>query len=98
METEQITAGISRIIILAKRELGFAARVRYLFGRIPLFALESGGPMDPITAIFNFLSTTEGQKLMEPLTKVEADIVVILADLIKKVHSDIVPAAPKSAS
>ena len=95
---EQISAGISRIIILAKRELGFAARIRYLFGKLPLFAVQPGGPMDPITAIFNFLSTAEGQKLMEPLTKVEADIVVILSDLIKKVHNDVTAAAPKAAA
>jgi len=94
---EQISAGSSRIIILAKQKLGLVERIRCLFDKLPLFSLETGGAMDPITAIFNFLSTAEGQKLVEPLTKVESDLVTILADLIKKVHDDAAPPAPKSA-
>lgn len=95
---EEISAGVSRILILTRQEFGFLARVRYLFGKVPLFSLELGEPMDPITAIFNFLSTTEGQKLVEPLTKIEADLVTIIADLIKKVHDNSVTPAPRGGA
>ena len=49
------------------------------------FLLKGKQGMDPITSIFNFLSTPEGQKLLAPLTAAEADFAKILASLIASV-------------
>ena len=50
--------------------------------------------MDPVTAIFNFLSTPEGQKLVAPLVTANAAFVGIIGDLIQRVHDHNPPASP----
>ena len=48
-------------------------------------------PIDPITAIFTFLSTPVGQKLIDPLVTLEnnavSDFSKILQDLVVQVHT-----------
>lgn len=43
--------------------------------------------MDPVTAIFNFLATPEGQKLIDPLVKLDTEFITIIMDFIKKIHA-----------
>ena len=49
--------------------------------------------LDPVTAIFNFLSTPVGQKLIDPLVTLEnnavSDFSKILQDLVVQVHNKI---------
>lgn len=42
--------------------------------------------MDPVTAIFNFLATPEGQKLIDPLVKLNTEFVNLIFGLIKNIH------------
>ena len=53
--------------------------------------LGKGNKVDPVTAIFNFLSTPMGQKILADL---DAGIVSIIKDLIKVVHGNVT--APKT--
>ena len=45
-----------------------------------------GLSMDPITAIFNFLATPAGQKVVEALIDVDKAVIGAIGGLIKKIH------------
>lgn len=89
--------------MFAKAVVGFVDRMKYLFGKIPMLAFKmEGGPVDPITAVFNFLATPVGQQLLQPLVAAEADLAHVIADLIRAVHAKVnsapVPPAPPAKS
>jgi hypothetical protein len=53
--------------------------------------------MDPVTAIFNFLSTPAGQQVTTQLIQAEQTFVNLIGDLVKIVHDKSgTPAASKS--
>lgn len=85
------TDDIAQLIVIAKSGTqSFATRFKMLFTNklAPIFGVllnKDVITMDPITAVFNFLSTPEGQKLVAPLVAVEADLVSVIANLIKQV-------------
>jgi hypothetical protein len=50
--------------------------------------------MDPVTAIFSFLSTPVGQLVAAQLVQVETRFVGMIGDLVSVVHAKNVPQAP----
>lgn len=48
--------------------------------------MEKNVPIDAVTAIFNFLSTDEGQKLIDPLVKLNTEFITLIFGLIKHIH------------
>lgn len=42
--------------------------------------------MDPITAIFNFLSSAQGQEVVKLIIQVDTAFITLIAGLVKKVH------------
>ena len=55
-----------------------------------------GHHMDPVTAIFNFLSTAQGQVIVAKIIELDITIVQTIAGLIKKAHDK--PDAPAKPS
>lgn len=56
------------------------------FETFKLKLLFKGHYMDPITAIFNFLATPQGQIIVAEIIKVDMTIVTTIAGLVKKIH------------
>lgn len=56
------------------------------FEAFKLKQLLKGHYMDPITAIFNFLATPQGQVIVAEIIKLDTAIFKAIAGLIQKVH------------
>lgn len=82
----------------------FHSRIRAVkhwaaFEHYRLKQLLKGHHMDPLTALFNFASTPQGQVVVAEIIKLDKAIFGIFKDLIKKIHERNAPApeiiAPK---
>lgn len=82
------------VVWLGKEIKGFFRKTFTVFGRnvqpiLGVLVKDIDMPVDPVTAIFAFLSTPEGQKLIDPLVQINAEFATIIMDLIKKIHNDV---------